>query len=92
MRLRLSALLTAVAVVGLWHSASQACSFPLVNPPPYAFYNTWRPGPRTINLSIDARLQLDGYRAIGARRIQLEHLEFCRLFFGGIHGRREHEL
>lgn len=54
MRLRLSALLTAVAVVGLWHNASQACSFPLIHPPPYTFLISWQPGPRIVNLSIDA--------------------------------------
>jgi hypothetical protein len=46
-------LVISIAIISLSTGAAMACSFPLLNPPPYTQFESWDPGPRVVTFFID---------------------------------------
>lgn len=53
MKIRLASFLLSIVIIPFASNVANGCSFPLVNPPPYTFFESWDPGPHVVSVWID---------------------------------------
>src|SRR5437764_8398751 len=68
MKFTIVSFLLSILIIPLASSVISGCSFPLVNPPPYTFSESWDPGPHVVSVWVD-----EGYDDDPAVASQLAH-------------------